>query len=78
MKAGKGKSLQNEKKQVSEQIFTLVVLLWSSVKNMLEVAFRYKFKLPSRIICELTWGSYYLPLSCRHFLASIYLRFQIK
>lgn len=78
MKANKGKSLQNEKKQVSEQIFTSVVLWWSSVKNMLEVAFRYKLKLPSRIICELTWGNYGLPLSCRHFLTSIYLRFQIK
>lgn len=78
MKANKGKSLQNEKKQVSGQIFTSVVLWWSSVKNMLEVTFRYKLKLPSRIICELTWGNYCLPLSCRHFLASIYLRFQIK
>lgn len=59
MKADNGKSLQNEKKrQVSGQIFTSVGLWWSSVKNMLEVSPKYRFKLPSRIIYGLTWGKF--------------------
>lgn len=59
MKADNGKSLQNEKKrQVSGQIFTSVGLWWSSVKNMLEVSPKYRFKLLSRIIYGLTWGKF--------------------